>query len=153
MKIVDLLLDRLTDTALFEMAFSRKKARDKASDLQIPIAKHLIKILMFGNSSIQAHWIKETNTWLYDIQDMRIKNQNKPLNSKVLFQLLFEEPLGSIEDTQIRMNRAHNDYPDETITQPNATEVNRQLSWIYQNVCQAISDSQFKGLQDYLPVV
>lgn len=136
-------------TTIFEMAFEKKVAIDKARSLQSQIAYHLVKINMYSSSSLVPHWTKEVNVWLQLIQRNKLKGTNNPLNKQDLFKILFDEPLGTVVDVQDYMNEAHEEYPDLPIDQPSAAEVNKTLSWQLQGVCNDIANKLFKNIGNY----
>ena len=150
MKVKDLLIDSLISTDLFEMAFAKKVAIDKARNLQNQIARHLIKIQMYNQSQYIQHWISEVNGWLLDIQENKLRGTNKPLPYRVLMLILFEEPLSTIDDIQSKMNRIYREYPDLKIDEPDAAKVNKSLTWILPQICGDIADSKFNNLTHYL---
>jgi hypothetical protein len=150
MKISEILIDILSETKLFEMAFNKKVAIDKARNLQNQIARHLVKILMYHNSQYVNHWCNEVNSWLYDIQDNKIKGTNKPLKSSELFNILFVEPLETIDDVQARMNRNYKEYVDLAIDEPNSTVINEKLYWIIKSICDDLQNNQFNRVEKYL---
>jgi hypothetical protein len=150
MKVKDLLIDSLIDTKLFEMAFAKKVAMDKARNLQNQVARHLIKIQMYAQSQYVQHWVNEVNSWLLDIQDDKLRGTNKPLPYRDLMLILFEEPLSTIDDIQYRMNRIYSEYSDLKIDEPDAAKINKSLSWILPQICKDIAASKFNNLNDYL---
>jgi hypothetical protein len=150
MRIVDILLDRLCETRLFEMAFERKRAINNADSLCDPISMHMIKVLMFGQATQRQHWLKEIDTWLRSVQRHILKTTKKPLPFKDLMYLLHEGPLEHVWEVQDRMNELYSDYPQQTITQPDAAVLHKQLEELYSRVCYDISEKKFKTISDYL---
>ena len=103
----------------------------------------------------EKDWLESSGfkfSWLDKIQEHRLKGTNKPLNEKELFNILFIEPLGTIDDIQARMNRIYRDYPDTKIDQPQATEVSKQLSWVMPKICSAIANENFIDIREYIGV-
>jgi len=149
MKIRELLINGLMSTTIFEMAFTKKVAIDHARSLQFEIADHLVKMVMYNRSPNIKHWAAEVNSWLDKIQRRRLKGTNKPLDSKLLFDLLYDEPLGTLDDVQTSMNQNFRDYPDLTIDQPNAEQVSKTLAWVLQQVCLDISKKAFVDINTY----
>jgi hypothetical protein len=149
MRLFELLMDRLCDTSLMEMAFQRKQARTHATGLSNQLSLHMIKILMFGKAVQLAHWIKECDVWLHDIQDMTLKNTKKPLGYADLMYLLHEGPLELVEQVQKKMNRLYREYPDHEITEPDAGAIHKQLLDIYSRICLDISQEKFKTVAEY----
>lgn len=152
MKIREILLDRIIESKLFEMAFEKKIAMDKARHLQNQIARHMIKIAMYGKSDYVKHWIQEVDGWLYDIQDNKLKGTNRPLGGKDLRKILINEPLGTINDVQTKMNRIYNEYPTLAIDEPNVDNISKMITWVLANSCDDIAGSLFKGIRKYLEI-
>jgi hypothetical protein len=136
-------------TAIFEMAFEKKQVMDKSRNLQNQIASHLVKLSMYNKSEYINHWSNEVNAWLDDIQDNWFKGTNRPLNEKDLFNILFLEPLETIEEVQRYMNKAYKNYPNLQIDQPSAAEINKKLAWQLQGICHDIARKQFKDIREY----
>lgn len=149
MKISDILVDGLMSTRLFEIAFKKKIAIDNARRLQMQIARHLVKLEMYSNSEYVNHWTSEVNAWLHDIQDTKLKENNRPLNEKILYRILLDEPLGTVDDVQSRMNRIYNEQPKLHIDQPNADEISKILAWKLSRICHDIANTKFKDIKDY----
>ena len=152
MKIREIFLDFLNETALFEMAFERKIAIQKARNLQNQIIRHIIKVNMYNNSEHVNHWCKEINGWLWDIQDNWIKGTNKPLDRDTLFKILCSEPAGSINEVQHKMNRNYREYPTLQIDEPDSSSIHKNIYTVIDLVCNDIADNNFKDIKDYLGV-
>jgi hypothetical protein len=149
MRLIDI-FDRLCETTLFEMAFRRKTLINHARGLQNQIARHLIKILMFQSSELTSHWCTEVNSWLRDIQDSELKGKNQPLDRRILFEILFTEPLGTVADVQNKMNRLAREYPSIKIQEAVADVINKKLYYILDDICADIEKSQFWDIKNYL---
>jgi hypothetical protein len=149
MNLKEILVNGLMSTSIFEMAFTRKVAIDQARNLQLEIAKHLVKLVMYHQSSYVDHWAAELNAWMHKIQDRRLKGTNKPLDYQTLLNLLHDEPLGTIHDVQKKMNRVFNEYPKLNIDQPDAQQVSKTLIPVLQQVCSDISTDSFVDVKKY----
>lgn len=100
MRIKDLMVDWLSDTELFEMAYQRKKAIEIVSNYQRQIARHIIKYFYYDvPEETKKHWVVEIDAWLAIIDEVKLKNK-KRLSGDVHYKLLFDEPLGEITDIQ-----------------------------------------------------
>jgi hypothetical protein len=90
MKLVEIL-----DNILLEMSYPRKKAENKIENLNHAILSHIVCILLikFDDSQKQYynHWISEVNSYLFKIDEIRIKPKNKKLPFRRYFELLFNE--------------------------------------------------------------
>jgi hypothetical protein len=149
MRIRDVLLDFLNETALFKMAYRRRIAIDRVRDLQQEIADHLIKVIMYSDTMHINGWFNELNSWFDRIQNYRVKNNNMPLDQITLMNLLFKEPLGTVDDVQSVMNHLHKRMPELFITQFDCQIVHEQLYWILTNICSDISKNKFINISDY----
>lgn len=150
MQIKELLINVLMNTELFEMAFSKRVAMDKARYLQNQIARHLAKIVMYSNSPHVPHWCDEVNAWLDDIQDNKLKGTNRPLQEKDLFNILLDEPLGTLDDVRSRMNRNYREYPTLVIDEPDPAIISKKLSWILLQVSSDIGKNLFVDIKQYI---
>ena len=100
MRIKDLMVDWLSDTELFEMAFARKDAINKVRNVQSQIARHIIKYFYYDvTEETKKHWVAEIDAWLAIVDDLKLKN-GKRLSGDIFYKLLFDEPLGEITDIQ-----------------------------------------------------
>jgi hypothetical protein len=149
MKLRDLIIDHLSETAIFELAFRRRIAVDKARNLQNQIARHLIKLQMYADSEHRNHWCAELNGWLNDVQDNELKHTGSPLDKATLFNILFHEPLGTIKDVQSKMNKIYPEYQNVPLTQPDAAMVHKNLYGVLSAICVDISNSKFYDIKDY----
>ena len=150
MRIREILLDYIGETKLFEMAFERKIAINKARNLQNQISRHLIKLFMFQDSEYVNHWSNELNTWLNDIQDNIIKGTHRPLDTRTLMKILFVEPMESVDEVQNLMNRVYREYKTLKIDQPDAGIVHKNIHAIAEYICDDITNSKFEDVKNYL---
>ena len=150
MRILDLILDRISETQLFEMAFRRKEALSHALHLSDQISMHIIKVLMYGQCEHTNQWCQEIDGWLRGIQRYRLKTNSKPLPYRDLLYLLHEGPLEHVSEVQDKMNEIFADYPSLIIVQPDAAQIHKQLLELYSRICLDISQEKFKTLTDYL---
>lgn len=93
MWISEIILDKLNETALFEMAFDRKEAIRKFQNLDFQIKKHLLKIVAFKDGENYHHHCHELNNWLDDLNDTKW-NRTQRLNKDVIMNCLWMGPLG-----------------------------------------------------------
>lgn len=152
MKIKGIFLDFLNETNLFEMAFERKIAIQKARNLQNQISRHIIKVYMYSDSDYVNHWYNELNSWFWDIQDTVLKNTKKPLDYHTLMKILFEEPMETVEEVQNKMNKIYREYKDLKIYEPNAIEIHKQMYSLINDVSNDISNNRFEDIKRYFEV-
>jgi hypothetical protein len=150
MRIKKIILDYLSETKLFEMAFERKIATTKARSLQNQIARHIIKVCMYSKSKYMEHWCDEINAWLNDIQDTELKGTGKPLDMDTLMKILFEEPMETINEVQRKMNKIYRIYPTLSIDEPDAGIVHNHIYMIMKSACVDIANDRFTSINRYL---
>ena len=88
----DLLLDKIQETSLFEMAHKRANILDKCLFLCGQIQLHLVKIKFFYNKNDFNHHVKDINNWIKDIQRMTLDGK-KRLDKKYYYEGLFSDPI------------------------------------------------------------
>lgn len=88
----DLLLDKIQETSLFEMAHKRVNILDKCLFLCGQIQLHLVKIKFFYNKNDFNHHVKDINNWIKDIQRMTLDGK-KRLDKKYYYEGLFSDPI------------------------------------------------------------
>jgi hypothetical protein len=81
MKLIDILLDSLNATILFEMAHSRSEAMSKVKNNAPQIVDHLIKYMAFDLPENRNHWIGELNALCEPLANILLKQNNKPIDS------------------------------------------------------------------------
>ncbi len=73
-----------------EFATNRNIAIGRIESYSELIFEHLIKILVYGNTSNNLdHWITEISTWLTHISSMKIKTKTGKLKAQEYYDLLF----------------------------------------------------------------
>lgn len=70
----------------------RDKAIVKLSELEKPINKHIVKVLLYGNAS--PSWIGDIGSRLLDVQEITVEGSKKRLKKGTYYQILFEYPIG-----------------------------------------------------------
>lgn len=146
----DFLLDVISDTPLFEMAYARSKAQDKVTSISPQIVQHLVKIFAVHSPNDLQHWKNEINGWLWDIEDIRLKD------NKRITQYNYHDWL---------LNKAHTNYTPEIIkkyierfrmeypgTRADADPefIANQVSHILAHVAADLAENKFTSINDYL---
>jgi hypothetical protein len=62
------IIDKLNETALFEMAYYRRDAKEKIIALSPPIFDHLLKLFLFELPLTREHWVSEIDNWFTQIK-------------------------------------------------------------------------------------
>jgi hypothetical protein len=71
MRIFEIILDQVSNTALFEMAFKKREVRDKFVNQSYQIAEHLVKILAYDDPQNYNHWCAKINAFLKPLWALR----------------------------------------------------------------------------------
>ena len=104
MKLAERILDIIENIPLVEMAFERKKIKDKIESLFKPIVLHLIKLAIFGFNT--EHWEREIANFLSEIRKyVRNPKKGAEVSSRTAFDLAYTQPL-----TTLRSNMSDNPY-------------------------------------------
>jgi len=152
MKIRELLLDKLSNSTLFEMAYERRKAKDTVTDLSPQIFDHLLKLFVFESPDTVNHWTQEINSFLNKINRIYLKpNKTKP-DAVTLYTWIVDDsaPYYSVEyiknTVDILTAQKYNavkvrDYDPEWV-------LNKILS-IMQLACKDIALNKFRTITDY----
>lgn len=151
MKITEIVLDWITSTKLFEMAFSRKDLINRVSAQDWQVDSHLLKVLMYGKVAAYNHWCQELNAALSGIQRLKLQG-NKRLSSDKYFELLWKGFLETPNEVQDHMSEIDREYSRSfKLINYNPNEVHKEALQIMQKVCDDLSLGKFVSIQDYLP--
>lgn len=77
---------------IMEMSYSRSDAIDRCASLGKQFVKHFIKVMDLGDINdpdFIHHCDVEMAAWLNDVKSIRLKSNNKPLNSEYLMDWFF----------------------------------------------------------------
>jgi len=84
------------------MAYNRPKAEAIITGLEDPINTHLVKLLAFeADDETRRHWKKELRSWVRRIGVIRLKPQRRTPDRNFYYRILFDEPFGGVEETNI----------------------------------------------------
>lgn len=150
MRISEIILDKLNETALFEMAFERKTAINIVRGKAKPIVDHLIYLLIYKNSNAINHWKSELSAFINSIDYLYLKPSKRKLSGNDYYNLLFEEPLGGdIIQTEKLLSQALSKEGD-----PNATInpyfLKESLEKIIHKLSFDLANDQYKSIDDYV---
>ena len=85
------------------MSFPRKLVEHTILGLQGPLNRHLVKLVAFDfPPDLRQHFRKEVDNWLYEIQILRFKPNNRTGSFKFYYDLLFDYPFGGVEVENMR---------------------------------------------------
>ena len=156
MKVIEIILDKIGSTRLFEMARSRKDAKDLVTNLSPQIINHLIKLFVFNLPNNKSDWIKEINGWLHQINDIYLKPSNKkPEWDSIYGWMIFDSsPHYNAEYVNSRVKIwLATDYSDANVYDYDADVVLNQILIILERTIKDISvPNKFITIKDYLGV-
>jgi hypothetical protein len=154
MKIVEILLDKFIASRLFEMARSRKDAKDIVTDLSPQIFTHLIKLYVFNSPENRDHWLKELNAWFNKIDDIHLKPSNQKPDWRTIYDWMIYDssPHYDADFINGRVRKLKNtDYADTAIYDYDASTVLNEIFGVIQRVCRDLAKSnKFIKIEDYL---
>ena len=108
---------------VFAFAHPRKHVEERVASLQPKLHEHLLKILIYGNTSQNLnHWINELAEFVSIINDYEVKPNNKKLPSHRYEEILRKELGESLRDARANLgyfkatHTGLNKYPSFTIT-------------------------------------
>lgn len=152
MKLFEIMLDKLSETALFEMAFSRKQAKDKVIDLSPQIFEHIIKVLVLDSPDDVPHWLGEIDGWIGSIQKILLKSNNRRIDKDTLYQwLVFDSaPIydaGFVVSQYKFWNRY---YPNVLRHAHDPKLIMDRILTIMKLVCADVEKDNFISIEDYI---
>lgn len=154
MKLIDLCLDRLNRTRLFEMAFERHVAKQKVTDLSPTIFEHLVKLFVFKLPDTRSHWIKELNNFFGQIDKIYLKPNKRKLPYEEIYNwLIFDSaPHYSPEYLKFEVFKMlQRDYKGVGVYDFNPEHLLNIILGIIQKVSLDISKNTFVSIENYLP--
>ncbi len=125
-------LDEIAPDLLLEMAYTRQRATQIVSGLEMPINLHLLKLVAVPMPDQFSHWRHELATWLTTIGAIRLKPTTKPAPARFYFhfyfQLLFDEPFGQNEVPAVTarlqlLRQQYGDLKDDVIVEALAAKL------------------------------
>lgn len=142
------LLDILIETRIFELAYNRKNAMDKVRDLSLNTSMELLKILMYKNSRNQNHWRGKFDGWMAGIK----RYSKGTLKERDLIKLLWEEPLGGLDQLEDLISIIESDYykPSNHINYNDLPSLHKQMKDILINMSKDISNNKHININNYL---
>lgn len=142
------LVDLLNKTILFEMAYERKHALNKLDNLSHPISTHILKLIIFNNSPNFNHWLGELNSWLNQVDDIRLKPTNKKLNRQDYLKYLKGLYLENEDQVQKNIQKLKRLYPNEQVITDDSDKVMNEINNLMNKICTELSADEFYPLID-----
>ena len=143
----DKLIDAFENSKLLEMAYSRRDAEHKISSLSSPINQHLVKILKWEDTLNKTKHIDDINTWLFEIQRIKLKNNKRP-KAENYFQWLFTEPLSDKHELSNLIKQLYQYHTLKVLHSDD--EVYFEIQRLYSAICKDLPNGEFFNLTDYL---
>jgi len=142
------LLDILMETRIFELAYNRKAAMNKVRDLSLNTSMELLKILMYQDSRNQPHWRGKFDGWMAGIK----RYAKGTLKERDLINLLWEEPLGNIDQLEDLISMVESDYykPSHHINYNDLTSLHKQMKDIFTSISKDIVNNKRININNYI---
>lgn len=149
MKWADFLLDKVTETDLFELAYTRKRVLDKCFHLSSTICEHFVKLTCFDNPADVRGHIKSLNGWFRDIKRLQIKG-NKKLDSKYYYNEIWFNLVDSYKVLEDIFNDLREDeYAEVPIRKVNFKILYNKLCDVMNDIADDLEDRKFEGIEHY----
>ncbi len=141
-----------SSSMLLEMALERKLAINLLRNLQFTIEEHFLKYFGIDSPENRPHWLNELNGYFRKIDRIRLRPNNKKLNSATYTTILWDEFLGGdISDISKPLNSLLRDeyksYPRTSLTDYEIYEI---LEKIYHDICYDLASDKFMGVRYYI---
>ena len=142
------LLDILMETRIFELAYHRKNAMDKVRDISLNTSMELLKILMYKDSRNQNHWRGKFDGWMAGIK----RYSKGALKVHDLFNLLWVEPLGEIDQLEDLISMVEADYytPSYHIDYNDLPALYNQMKNIFADISRDIVKNKRITINNYI---
>ena len=148
MRISEIILDKLNETALFEMSFSRRQVLEKFSNQSYRIAEHLVKILAFDHPNGYNHWASEINAFIKPLWTAKWDG-TKRLSKDDIKKCLWKEYLenGEVDIQGIIDNIRNIDNYGAPRNELSLNEINQRLLSIYDQLSEKLSNGKPTPIQ------
>jgi hypothetical protein len=136
------------ETRIFELAYNRKDAMNKIRDLSLNTSMELLKILMYQDSRNQPHWQGKFDGWIRNIQ----RFAKGTLKERDLINLLWEEPLGNMDQLEDLISMVEMDYykPSHHINYNDLTSLHKQMKDIFTSISRDMVNNKRININNYL---
>ena len=152
MKWADFLLNKITETDLFEMAYERKVIIDKCRDLSSQICIHIVKLTCFNNPDDVRGHLKFLNGWIWDIylQKLKTPKKNKKLPANVYYDEIWfnrVDDYTQLKDITKLLKRT--DYKNVKLRDVNYSDLYDKLCEMMNKVCSDIEKDKLNSVEYY----
>lgn len=150
-EISDWCLDRISQTAIFEMADSRSDAIAVVRGVSNPIIYHLLYLYLYPKSNALNHWKSELNNFLSIADDLYLKPTGKrKLTGQDYYRLLFLNPLeGDIIQLSNRIKKIIRKEGPAQID-INLYDLKSSLEKTLHKLSYDLSNNKFTDINDYI---
>lgn len=146
-RLIEFLEDKIIDSRLFEMVFSRREVESKITELSFPVVEHLIKILKWDDRLNYQKHCSDINNWLLKIKSYKMKNGKRPKQSDY-YQWMFHDTVQD-EKTISHWVKVLTNYHTLKIIRTDK-EVFDSITNILFELSKDLSKDDIKLIQDYL---
>lgn len=153
MKIHEIIIDQLSKTYIFEMAFDRKQSKNTVTSLSPIIFEHLLKLYAFKSGSIN-HWCNELDTWFNTIDKIYLKPSNKKLSKYDIYNWIIVDAAPNYTTAYIDkwINKlSKTTYQGIDISDFDSEWILNKIFSIIDKVSTDISDDTFITIRNYIP--
>jgi hypothetical protein len=121
---------------------------NKIRDLSLNTSMELLKILMYQDSRNQPHWRGKFDGWLRNIQ----RFAKGTLKERDLINLLWEEPLGNMDQLEDLIDDVELDYykPSNHINYNDLTSLHKQMKNIFTSISKDIVNNKRININNYI---
>ena len=148
--VIDYLTDKFIETPIFEFAESRAKAERDIKSISRQIFLHLIKIFYWEDTDNYQKHIKDIDTWLFEIDDIRLKPNNKRPKEDDYYNWLYLDRNSSKEVLNNMINRSLRDYHAPPRTNLTIDFLDNILAELFKKISKDMYANEFEGISKYL---
>ena len=143
------LLDILLESKIMEMPRKRFEVKNKFRSLQDNIGDEILKILMYRNSKNQNHWKGKLNGYFRTLHRI---NKRVNLDSKNIFNILFYEPFGNIEELKDSIEYIESKYykPSYHIDYNNLLKLHLYIKELYKKITNDFTNNKLPNINNYI---
>jgi hypothetical protein len=147
------IVDRLNETSLFEMAFARRDAKEKITNLSPQIFNHLLKLFVLELPQTNNHWIKEIDGCCNQINDVLLKPNNRHPSKQDLYHWMIFESYTHFDENYMErciMTWTNQEYAGVKMRDIDKEFTLNQVLKIIDLACADMSIGQYKTVRNYL---
>lgn len=141
-KLIDYILEHISNTTIFEMAYDRRRYCDAIFNLHTEIVQNwcLVKYCnMFDEENYnRLHWSKELTSYLEKLQNVKLKSGDKLRATKLE---LIES--AELDDEEEVFKKCRTKWLDENLPLDKLNIVAKEFVNEIENICKYICDPRF----------